>query len=310
MAFGFAFLWLAFAFGIRLYDMRKPQIYVSTLTGGQRHHRATLAWIEGTLPWATPHSHGRLVVVDTRIDGKIERYASRSLPEDWVDCRLWLEEAPDTVQALASCQGREPVRLTAAGLSLPGLGPDNKPGTLYDLYPLTSVEPEKIVNKIHRHDAAPAHPLLFVLGALAMAPLAMAAARTLRKARRIGRQPVIEGVMEQADKGALIIRSGDRRVTVFVEQGEMLSVGFGRLAPSGAMAVEGLHAAVQGEVEHQVDGAFRGGETMRLRKGAILVVGDLLTEARQRLFQAATLDMALAGAGVVLAAIVSMGLGW
>ena len=103
-------------------------------------------------------------------------------------------------------------------------------------------------------------------------------------------------------------------MTVFVEQGEVISVGLGGAARAGdTMAVEGLRAAVQGlpsEIDHQEGGAFRGGETMRLRKGAILVVGDLLGEARQRLLTAAGLHVGLAAAGVGVAALVALGLGW
>lgn len=316
MAFGFAFLWLAFAFGIRLYDMRKPQVYISALTGGQRHNQATVAWLQGALPWrnAPGGSHGRLIVVDTRVDGKIERYASASLPTDWLECRLWLEEAPGTVQAVASCPSAgEPVRLTAAGQSLTGLGPDNKPPLLREVMPLSAVEPDKVVSRIHRKDAAPSHPVLLLLGLLAMAPLGLSALREWQRARRLRGEPLLEGVMEETDKGALTIRSGDRRVTVFTEQGEVLSVGLGRTGRGDAMAVEGLRAAVSGQkdqVDHQVDGSFRGGETMRLRKGAILVVGDLLGEARQRLYGAASLDLGLAVSGLVVATIVALGMGW
>lgn len=45
MAFGFAFVWLVLAFGVRLYDMRKPQVFISTLTGGQKGMQATVAWL-------------------------------------------------------------------------------------------------------------------------------------------------------------------------------------------------------------------------------------------------------------------------
>lgn len=314
LALGLAGLWLLFAFGIRLNDMRKPQSYISALTGGQRHDRATLAWLQGGLPWRGEAGYGRLIVVDVRIDGKIERYASARLPADWLDCRLWLEEAPDTTQAVASCPSTGPVRLTAAGQSVPGLGPDNKPPSLYEVMPLTSVEPEKIVTKIHRRDHAPPHPSLFLLGLLAMVPLLVLAVRDLKKARKLRGTAAFEGVMEETDKGALTIRSGDRRVTVFVEQGEVISVGLGGAARAGdTMAVEGLRAAVQGsasEIDHQEGGAFRGGETMRLRKGAILVVGDLLGEARQRLLVTAGLHAVLATAGVGVATLVALGLGW
>jgi hypothetical protein len=157
LAVGLAALWLLIAFGLRLHDMRRPQIYVSALTGGQHHAQATLAWIEGTMPGSGDGSRGWLVVADVRIDGKLERFASAPLPADWSDCRLWLEEGEQLVQGVARCPNHAPLRLTAAGASVAGLGPDNKPATLYNLYPLTSVEPERVVNKVHRHNLAPAH---------------------------------------------------------------------------------------------------------------------------------------------------------
>ena len=49
---------------------------------------------------------------------------------------------------------------------------------------------------------------------------------------------------------------------------------------------------------------------MRLRKGAILVVGDLLSEARHRLLGTVAIDVVLAGIGVVLATIVALGWGF
>lgn len=320
LALGFAFLWLAFAFGVRLYDMRTPQIYISTLTGGQLRERATLAWLQGGVPWhqepnrvlvSRTQGRGRLVVVDTRVDGKLLRYASATLPPDWLDCRLWLEEGPETVQAVASCPGHQPVRLTAGGQSVLGLGPDSRPPVLRELQPLTSVEPDRIVNKIHRKEAAPMHPSLLLLGLLAMAPLGVGAWRNARRLRKLQGSATLEGVMEQTDKGALTIRAGERRVRVFVEDGEVLSVGLGRAARlSDSMAVEGLRASVKGEVEHQTEGAFRGGETMRLKPGAMLVVGDLLGEARQQLRGAVATDVALAAMGALVAGIVALGLGF
>lgn len=320
LALGFAFLWLAFAFGVRLYDMRTPQIYISTLTGGQLRERATLAWLQGGVPWHQEpgralmnrtQGRGRLVVVDTRIDGKVLRYASATLPPDWLDCRLWLEEGPETVQAVASCPGHQPVRLTASGQSVLGLGPDSRPPVLRELQPLTSVEPDRIVNKIHRKESAPMHPSLLLLGLLAMAPLGVGAWRNARRLRKLQGTATLEGVMEQTDKGALTIRAGERRVRVFVEDGEVISVGLGRAARlSDSMAVEGLRASVKGEVEHQTEGAFRGGETMRLKPGAMLVVGDLLGEARQQLRGAVATDVAFAAMGALVAGIVALGLGF
>lgn len=311
LAFGFAFLWLAVAFSIRLYDMRSPQMYISALTGGQRDQHATLAWLSGTLVSRKQPQFGRLVVVDTRLDGKIERYANTALPQQWQDCMLWLEEGPETVQAVASCPGHLPVRLTAAGQSLPGLGPDNKPPLLHEILPLSAVEPDKIVTRIHRMENAPSHPSLFVLGLLAMAPLLWLALGDLRRVRRLRGEPAVEGILEQTDKGVFTLRTGDRRVTVYTEQGEILSVGLGRAASLGdSMAVEGLRAAVQGQVERSRDTAFRGGESLRLGPGAILVVGDHLSEARRRLLLDVGLNTGLAVSGVILSAIVALGMGW
>ena len=71
LAFGFAFLWLAVAFSIRLYDMRSPQLYISALTGGQRDQRATLAWLQGTrMSRKQPAVRSAGRVVDARLDGK------------------------------------------------------------------------------------------------------------------------------------------------------------------------------------------------------------------------------------------------
>lgn len=310
-AISFAFLWLSFALSIRLYDMRKPHTYISTLTGGQRHDKATLAWLQGPMPHNGAAGRGRMVVVDTRIDGKIERYASATLPTDWLECRLWLEEGPQVIQAVAGCPGVSPVRLTAAGQSLPGLGPDNKPPSLYEVSPLTAVEPERIVNKIHRQDYAPTHPILLLLGILAMLPLGALALQTFRRAQKLRGKTVLEGVIEQSDAGALTIRSGERHVTVFVEEGELISVGLaGDVLQGSSMAFEGVHAAVGGDVEVQKDAAFRGGETMRLRPGAVLVVGDLMAEARNRLMVSTVLHVGVAAAGIGLAALVSLGLGF
>lgn len=311
LAFGFAFLWLAVAFGIRLYDMRSPQLYISALTGGQREQRATMAWLQGALVWRKQPQFGRLVVVDTRLDGKVERYASAQLPAEWLDCQLWLEEGPNTVQAVAACPGHLPIRLTAAGQSLPGLGPDNKPPLLHELAPLGSVEPDKIVNRIHRLENAPAHPSLFLLGILAMVPLLWLTAGDLRRVRRLRGEPVVEGILEQTDPGVFTLRNGERRVTVYTEEGEILSVGLGRAASlSDNMAVEGLRAAVQGPVEKTGDSAFRGQQALRLRRGAILVVGDHLSEARRSLLMDAGLNAGLAVSGIALAAIVALGMAW
>jgi hypothetical protein len=305
---------MVIAFGFRLSDMRQPQVYVSALTGGQRQEHATLAWIEGALRKRGGFSHGRLVVAEMRVDGKLERYATAPLPAEWPECRVWLEEAPDMVQALASCPGRAPVRLTAAGTHIAGLGLDHKPPALYDIYPVTSVEPDKVISSIHRHDLAPPHPLLIVLGLLALSPLLFAAWGEFEKARQLGRKPLLEGVMEHSTSGSLTIRDGERRVSVFIEQGEILSVGLARgpgaLTEGDAMVVDGLRAAIQGQVDKVGDGLFRGQETMRLRRGALLVVGAAAREARRRVLLLAGRDTALFTLGMAMASLVAVGLAW
>lgn len=313
LAFGFAFLWLALAFCVRLFDLRKPQVFLSTLTGGQKGLHETVAWLQGTLPWRVgPNKvHGRLMVVDASVEGKIVRFASLSLPKEWLDCRLWLEEGPDVLQAVAKCPGHAAFRLTASGESLSGLGPENQPAALTAVAPLMWVEPDRIVSQIHRSEAAPSHPVLLLLGILAMAPLGVSAHRHYRQAKRLQGKPVFEGVMEETDKGSMTIRAGDRRVTVFVEEGEVLSIGLKGAARSGdALAVEGLRAAVSGNVEHHKETAFRGGETMRLRKGAILVVGDLLSEARTRVWNSLIGDALLGACGVAIATAIAFGWGF
>jgi hypothetical protein len=307
LAIALAVLWLIVAFAVRLQDMRRPPVYVSAVTGGQQHYQATLAWIEGVMA-----GRGRLVVADVRIDGKLERFASAGLPEDWPDCRLWLEESDDAVQGVAKCMGHAPVRLTARGTTIAGLGPDNKPPALYRLYPVSSFDPDKIIHKIHRYNLSPVHPVLLLLGLIAMVPLFIVVVRTVRMAQRLAAAPTIEGVMEQAAPGVLTIRSGERRVAVFVERGAVLSVGLARGAVEGGatMAVDGLRASVQGDFDKVEDGVFRGQESVRLRPGAVLVVGDSPKEARRRLLLSAGRDAALAATGVLLSAIVAAGMAW
>ena len=49
---------------------------------------------------------------------------------------------------------------------------------------------------------------------------------------------------------------------------------------------------------------------LRLRPGAVLIVGDAATEAAARLRRGALRDTALAAAGVAVAAVVAMGMAW
>ena len=259
LALGLAFAWLFTAYGLRLSDMRKPHFRVSALTGGQRGSHATVAWLEGPTQSATG---GRLVVADLRLDGKLRRFASRPLPGDWGECRLWMEENPDrpwedssarrdqsVMQAVAKCPAGAPLRLTGAGTSLAGLGPDDRAPTLYGIEPLSALDPEKVLWRIHRHDQSPPHPLLFLLGLLAVAPLLRSALLEWRRSRRLNAAPLLSGVLEHSGAGVMTIRSGARRVAVYVEQGEVLSVGLrgGDLRGDDAMAVDGLRATVQGQ---------------------------------------------------------------
>lgn len=324
LALGLALLWLCAAYGFRIADMRKPQFRVAALTGGQRHQQATVAWLEG--PVNDP-SRGRMVVADLRTDGKLLRFASKPLRGPVGECRLWLEENPEwpagtdraalrlgepLMQAVAACPGAAPQRLNGAGGSLSGLGPDDHPPTLYTLAPLHSLDPEKVLWRIHRHDVSPPHPLLWWLGLLAMVPLLHSATREWRRARRLQAAPLLSGVLEHTAAGVMTIRSGARRVAVYVEQGQVLSVGLraGDLSGDAAMAVDGLKASVQGEVEAASDGVFRGGEALRLRRGAVVVVGDDVAEAQRRLRARALRDVAVAGVGVVVAAATAAGLLW
>lgn len=318
LALGLTAVWFLAAFSFRLYDMRRPRLYISALTGGQRFADSTLAWIEGALPSVQNPSRGRLVVVDVRLDGKIRRHATALLPQTWRDCHLWLEASPTNIQAVARCPGHTPLRLSAGGGYQAGLGPDDQPPPLLDVFPLLALEPDKIVSHIHRHDAAPRHPLLFFLGLFAVAPILWLAWRDLRTARRLGGAPILEGTMEQAGPGSLTIRDGHRRVAVYVEQGEVISVGLGRgVMPGDAgMAVDGLPASVQGEVEgsdpgdHPGAGFYRGQPTLRLRRGGILVVGDQAGEAQRRLVLSAVWLGVLSLGGAGMALLTSLGLLW
>lgn len=332
VAVGLALLWFLTAYGVRLADMHRPGPRISALVGGQRTGRlitsevngarvqvpvrdyvATVAWIEG--PRARPDQAGRLVVADVRLDGKLLNHAQAALPGGWNDCRLWLEEDAATVQAVARCPDRAPLRLSATGGYRAGLGPDDRPPHLYQVYPLENELYADVITQIHQRDRGPFHPVLLLLGALATLPLWLAARRTLRRARRLGDKPVLSGVMERTGTGgagALTIRDGERRVAVFIEGGEMISVGLTAGAMSvgngDGMVAEGLRASLQGEVEMTGGGAFRGQETARLRKGGLIVVGDAASEASRRLRRAALIDVGLAVSGLAVAASGALGL--
>lgn len=321
LALGLAVLWLCIAYASRLGDMRKPQFRVSAITGGQRHERATVAWIESAVANRGP---GRLVVADLRVDGKLLGFTSRPLPSQG-ECRLWLEENPEkpweqsgtspqgaVMQAVVACPDQAPLRLTAAGTSIPGLGSDKGPPTLYSISPLMAVDPEKVVQRVHRSDLSPAHPWLFPLGLLACIPLLFSAFIEWRRARMMRQKPLLSGVLEQAGAGFMVIRSEQRRVSVYVEDGELLSVGLteGGLSGSDAMAVNGVHATIQGEAEENGASAFREQETMRLRRGSVLIVGDVVEEARRRFLRRAQWDVSVSFLGMLAALAVSAGLLW
>jgi hypothetical protein len=184
--------WILAAYGFRLYDRRPLGTQVFARAAAQSRGRwATVAWVEGPTRVA---SHAHLVVARVQVDGDYDRHAVRVVPGDGRDCRLWLEEASaEWTQAVASCGGAPPIRLTAAGTTLPAAGPDHRPGILYDLYPLTSFDPLKIMHAIHPHEGATHHPLLALLALLAFAPLALLGARGLRAARDRAARPRGEG---------------------------------------------------------------------------------------------------------------------
>lgn len=310
LAFAFAFVWLIAAFCVRLIDMRRPGLYISALTGGQQGEQVTIAWLQGDLHRDAQRGRGRLVVAEARVDGKLLRHSSTALPPGWQDCLLWLEEGPGVVQALASCPGHQPTRLSADGRSLPGLGPDNRPALLQALAPLDRFDPERIVNLIHRRELAPPHPTLLFLGVLAMLPLLVLAAQDLRRSRRMRGTPTLEGTIETAESGVLTLRTADRRVTVYSDAGQVLSLGLsGALANNDSMAAQGLRAAIQGPVSTQAEQGFRHAETVRLLPQSILVVGDRLQEASARLQRVAIQNGILALLGIVLSAVIAMPFG-
>src|SRR5690349_17540368 len=115
LSFALVLVWLATSYLLHLRDWQPRHTVVSARAGGQRRGEATVAWIEGPTPEAP--SHGHLVVADASIDGKLARFASARL-DNWADCRLWLEECPTAIQAVARCPGFEPIRLTGAGTSV------------------------------------------------------------------------------------------------------------------------------------------------------------------------------------------------
>src|SRR5688572_20577515 len=121
----------------RLHDHRPLGAQVHARAAGQRRWEALVAWIEGPTRLA---DHGHLVVVHTLVSGQVQGFASHPLPADPRDCRLWLEEDKEVIQAVARCPGYATVRRTADGRSLPAIGPAERPGTLYDLYPLTAFD--------------------------------------------------------------------------------------------------------------------------------------------------------------------------
>ena len=145
---------------------------------------------------------------------------------------------------------------------------------------------------------APAHPSLLILGMLAMAPLLWLALGDLRRLRRLRGEPAVEGILEQTDKGVFTLRSGDRRVTVYTEQGEILSVGLGG-PPASATTWPSRACGPPSRARSSAPAT----PPSRRREpapgpGAILVVGDHLSEARRRLLLDVGLNAGLAVSGV------------
>jgi hypothetical protein len=73
------------------------------------------------------------------------------------------------------------------------MGPSDRPGILYDLYPLTAFDPKRVMDAIQPFQPRQRHPLLALLALVAVLPLGLVGARGLAGARRIARRPLREG---------------------------------------------------------------------------------------------------------------------
>ncbi len=216
-------VWIIVAWAVRVHDRRPLGARVFARAAAQRGLYATVAWIEG--PTRASRGHGHLVVARAEVNGFFERAAHRALPVDGSDCRLWLEESPAAVQAVARCPGWQPLRLTADGAVLPPLGPVDRPPILYDLVPLHSFDPQRIMDAVTPRDPRERHPLVIVLGLLAFLPLALLGARRLAAARRAQARPRAEDELPGEPAGRL--RRAARRHLVLAAAGAAVAVLFG-----------------------------------------------------------------------------------
>jgi hypothetical protein len=182
--------WILTAWVFRLHDRRPTNTEIFARATAQRGAWAQVAWIEGPTRVA-PHAH--VIVARVRVDGLLDRSASRALPGDPRECRLWLEESPETAQAVAACPGYQPIRLTADGTSLPPMGPEARPAILYDHYPLTSLDPKPVMDAVQAHQPPLGHGALALLALFGFLPLALCGLQGMRLARSLGRRPRREG---------------------------------------------------------------------------------------------------------------------
>jgi hypothetical protein len=299
-AFVLSLLWIAAAFGLRMYDRRPLNARVHARAAGQRRGEATIAWIEGP---TRASDHGHLVVASARVDGVLEHYAARRLPTDPADCRLWLEESSEAVQAVARCPGFEPVRLTAGGRSLPAIGPYARAGTLYDLYPLTSFDPIRILNEVHPHEAATAHPALIALALIALIPLGLSSLRTFREARRRAPGEAVRvGEVTRARPGVITLRCDEQEIPIEVrdDQLEVRPLSTAPVRHGWAAVHAGAPAAVFGAVEESPAG-------LRLANGAVLVAGESPDEHCRRRVRTAMRELAMTAAGLAFTSLFALG---
>jgi hypothetical protein len=144
---------------------------------------------------------------------------------DGSDCRLWLEESASDVQAVASCDGFEPLRLTAEGATLPPLGPARRPPILYDLVPLHTFDAQPLMDAIRPAETRALHPLLAALGLLAFLPLFLLGLTARREARRDAGRAPLEG--ELPGEWSRRLRSAAWRHVTVAAAGAIVAVLFG-----------------------------------------------------------------------------------
>lgn len=213
--------WILAAWVFRLHDRRPTNAQIFAHVSAQRGAWGQVAWIEGPTRIAP---HGHLMVARVRVDGLFDRAAVRALPGDPRDCRVWLEESPETAQAVAACPGYAPVRVTADGETLAALGPDDRPPILYDHYPLTSFAAQPVMDAVQAHQPKLAHGALALLAGLGFLPLALCGVAGLRRARRLARLPLGEG--ELPGEPARRERSWALRDLVIAAAGLALALAF------------------------------------------------------------------------------------